>query len=72
VLTQLNDAAWELSAGLLDVWRGEKRALAAMARANAPRLLVLRPERAAALAGDSLAVRLWLVDEGGDGTASSV
>ncbi len=63
VVTQLNDAAWELSAGLVDLWRQPKLALAALARVNASRVLVVRPERAAVAAGSILRLRAWLVDE---------
>jgi hypothetical protein len=65
VLTQLSDAAWELSAGITSLWREPEPPLLAMARVNASRLLILRPEGAAAVAGGMLLVHSWLVDEHG-------
>src|SRR5581483_403972 len=71
VLTQLNDAAWELSAGVVDLWREPKAALAAMARVNAPRVLVLRAPPTA-WPGASLPLELWLVDEAATPTSGAL
>jgi hypothetical protein len=63
VITQLQDAAWEFHAGLLDMWRNPKAAYYASQRLNRPQLLVLRATRPAVLVGERLAVALTLVND---------
>lgn len=62
VVTQLNDVAYEFHAGLLDLWRHPKLALAAAQQTNQPVLLVLKAPSEAALPGDEVEVDITLVN----------
>jgi hypothetical protein len=44
IVTQLNDLAWELEAGILDVWRNPKPAYYALKRLNQPFCLITSPQ----------------------------
>jgi hypothetical protein len=62
VITQLNDVGWEFHAGLLDLWRNPKRSYFAAKQVNRSQLLILRAERAAAFAGETVEVPVTLVN----------
>jgi len=63
VLTQLNDASWECSAGLVDPWRNPKRAAGEIPRLTAPFLLAVRPATQAVEAGDRAQFTLTLASD---------
>jgi hypothetical protein len=62
VITQLNDVSYEFHAGLLDLWRNPKVAYAAAKAANQPRLLVLKPKKEVAVPGETIDVKITLVN----------
>jgi hypothetical protein len=63
-VTQLNDVAWELHAGILDQWREPKLAYYALKRVNQPHCLILKAADAVVTSGDRVDVALTLVQRG--------
>ena len=63
ILTQLNDAGWELDAGILDLWRNPKPAYHALKRLNQPHCLVTAPQTYAVSPGNSTWIDLSLLNQ---------
>jgi beta-galactosidase len=64
LVTQLNDVAWELHAGILDQWRNPKLAYYALQRVNQPHCLIMRATDPVVASGDRVDVALTLVQRG--------
>ena len=64
LVTQLNDVAWELHAGILDQWRNPKLAYYALQRVNQPHCVILKAADAVVTSGDRIDVALTLVQRG--------
>ena len=59
-VTQLNDAAWEFQAGILDLWRNPKQVYHAFKRLNQPDCLILKAGSTAVVCGESVPVTVTL------------
>ena len=63
IVTQFNDMAWELEAGIVDMWRNPKPAYAALKRLNQPFCLVTSPREFAVFAGSKTQVDLTQINQ---------
>ncbi len=63
IVTQFNDMAWELEAGIVDLWRNPKPAYAALKRLNQPVCLVTSPRELALFAGSKAQVDLTQINQ---------
>lgn len=63
IVTQFNDMAWEIEAGLVDLWRNPKPAYAALKRLNQPFCLVTSPREFALFAGSKTLVDLTQINQ---------
>jgi len=73
IITQLNDASWELEAGILDLWRNPKPAYYALKRLNQSHCLITAPHTTSLNPGGSTWIEVSLLNQAAlDGTEQIV
>jgi beta-galactosidase len=63
IVTQFNDMAWELEAGIVDMWRNPKPAYEALKRLNQPFCLLTSPKEFSLFSGSSSQVDLTQINQ---------